>query len=59
MIQFADYVDVIHQDRRRTFEAAAGRAAIQKTARSVRRSRRFPRRPRFRVSRAHLSGGFG
>lgn len=53
MIQFIDYVHAIHEDRRRTFEAEANRAAAQAKARSGRRTiRRRRRRPRFRVNRS-------
>jgi hypothetical protein len=64
VIQFPDYVHAIHEDRRRSYEAAAGRAAIKSNGQNrrwnVRRvqSRRAGQR-RFGVRRTHTSGGFG
>ncbi|MGH8972370.1 MAG: hypothetical protein ACRD0C_04120 [Acidimicrobiia bacterium] len=58
MIQFPDYVHAIHEDRRRSFEAAAGRAAMQTNQAGRWSIRRFrARRNRIRRPRASRVGG--
>jgi hypothetical protein len=55
VIQFTDYVHAIHDDRRRSFEAAAGRAAV-KIIRQPNPRRSFISR-RVRAGRRHAVRG--
>lgn len=57
MIQFTDYVHAIHDDRRRSFEAAAGRAAVKATRRSNPGQGRSFMPRRMRAGRRHSVRG--
>jgi hypothetical protein len=57
VIQFTDYVHAIHDDRRRSFEAAAGRAAVKASRQSNPRQGRSFKSRRVRAGRRHSVRG--